>query len=137
MALRADSSDSSEKPAAGGASALAGLPSYWDVAECPPRTEWEKWWDLFVMAVNVKYSISVTELPQTPTEQQPRPASLINNLKEPHEQVPLHNGVNCYTNRNARELQEETFKKPRNRTLDRYKFFARKQKQGESLRGEF
>ena len=39
MALRADPSDSSEKTAAGGASALAGLPSYWNVAKCPPKTE--------------------------------------------------------------------------------------------------
>ena len=82
MALRADPSDSDEKTAAGGASALAGLPSYWDVAEYPLKTEWEKWWDFFVMAVNAKYSISVPELTRTVTEKQPRQAALINNLDE-------------------------------------------------------
>ena len=71
MALGADPSDSSEKTAAGGSSAVAGLPSYWNVAECPPKTEWEKWWDIFVMAVKVKYSIAVSELTRIGTEQQP------------------------------------------------------------------
>ena len=72
MALRADPSDSSKERAAGGASTLAGLQSYWDVEECPPRTEWGKWWDLFVSAVNAKYSISLPDLPRTVTEQQPQ-----------------------------------------------------------------
>ena len=40
MALQADPSDSSEKSVAGGASAIAGLPRYWDVANCHPKTEW-------------------------------------------------------------------------------------------------
>ena len=39
MALQADPSDSSEKSVAGGASAIAGLPRYWDVANCHPKTE--------------------------------------------------------------------------------------------------
>ena len=77
MALRADTS---QKTAAGGTSALAGLPCYWDVAECPPKTEWKKWWDLFAMAVNAKYSNSVPDVTRTVTEQQPRQAALINNL---------------------------------------------------------
>ena len=82
MALRVDPSDLSEETAAGSASALAGLPSYWVVAECLAKTEWEKWWDLFVMAVYAKYSISIQELTKTVTEQQPRQAALINNLNE-------------------------------------------------------
>ena len=88
MALRADASDwSSKQPAAGGASALAGLPSFWDVAECPSSTEWEKWWALFVISINANYSFSVTELTRSPTEQQPRQVPLINNLNELNEQA--------------------------------------------------
>ena len=54
MALR-EPTEAGGKPGAGGASALAGLPAYWDVTECPPKTEWGKWWDLFVMAVNTPF----------------------------------------------------------------------------------
>ena len=71
MTLR-DETHSGGKMTAGGSSALAGLPSYWDVAECPPKAEWEKLYDLFVMAVNAEYSISVPEYTRVPTEQQPR-----------------------------------------------------------------
>ena len=38
MALR-ESTEAGGKPGAGEASALAGLPAYWDVPECPPRIE--------------------------------------------------------------------------------------------------
>ena len=72
-----------------GASALAGLPAYWDVAECPPKIEWEKLWDLFLMAVNAKYSFSVTELKRVPTQQRPRQAALINNLNEKNGQYTI------------------------------------------------
>ena len=81
MALQ-DSPDSGGKTATSGSSALAGLPAYWDVAKCPPKREWEKWWDLFVMAVNSKDSISVQDLTRTPTENLPRLAALINNMNE-------------------------------------------------------
>ena len=41
MALR-EPAEQNGKPGASGASALAVLPAYWDVAECPPKMEWEK-----------------------------------------------------------------------------------------------
>ena len=110
---------------AGGSSALAGLPSYWDVAKCPPKVEWEKWWDLFVMAVNTKYSTSVPELTRVPTEQQSGQPALLNNLNErateekhqhlipiigvsriekPHRQVPVHGGGDSHIERKGRKL---------------------------------
>ena len=128
MELRADPSDSSETTAASGASALAGLPSYWDVAKRTPKIDWEKWWDLFVMAVNAKYSISVPELRRTATEQQPRQAALINNLNEqaaeikivsvlflslgsveekPHRQVPIHGCSSSNIEGNAGKLRTD------------------------------
>ena len=58
MALR-DIMDSSESTSASGPSALAGLPSFWDHHETPPNIEWENWWDIFIVAVNAKHSISV------------------------------------------------------------------------------
>ena len=69
MALR-DSSEASGKSTSEGSLAVAGLPTFWDVAEGPPNSEWEEWWDLFVMGVNAKFSISAMELPRTPTENQ-------------------------------------------------------------------
>ena len=149
MALRADSSDSSEKTAAGGSSAVAGLPSYWDVAECSPKTEWEKEWDMFVMAVNAKHSIVVPELTRIGTEQQPHQAALLNNMQEQAAERKIvsilflslesagrknltekfpYMVVSGATLREMQENCEQTLIKPHNLTLDRYKFFARKQK---------
>ena len=132
---------------------MEGLPSYWDVAECPPKTDWEKWWHLFVMAVNAKYSICVPELTRTVIEQQPRQAALINNLNEQAAErksvsilflslgsagkknltdvFPYMVVAAAATLKEMQETCEQTFLKPRNRTLDRYKCFAREQKQGE------
>ena len=81
MALR-DIIDSSGGTATSGPSALAGLPPYWDQHSTPPRIEWEKWWDIFIVAVNAKHSFSVHELLRTPTEAQPRQAALLNNTNE-------------------------------------------------------
>ena len=71
MTLR-DIMDSSGGATSRSPSALAGLSVFWDTAEWPPKTEWEKWRDLFVVAVNAKHSISVQELLRTPTEDNPR-----------------------------------------------------------------
>ena len=51
-----------EVSTSGKASAVSGLPIFWDSADTAPRTEWEEWWDLFVVATNTKYSLSVTEV---------------------------------------------------------------------------
>ena len=71
-----------EMPTSGGASAVSGLPAFWDSADKAPKTEWEEWWDFFMVATNAKYTISVNEILRTVTAQQPRIAALINNLNE-------------------------------------------------------
>ena len=107
------------------------------------------------MAVNAKCSISVTELTRVPTQQRPRQAALMNNLNEEAAErktvstlflslgaAGRKNLTHNFPNMNVatvpiREIKENCeicFKKPRNRTLDRYKFFARKQQQNETLR---
>ena len=45
-------------------------------------TDWEDWWDLFTVAVNAKYSLSVNALLRIATEQAPRILALIINLNE-------------------------------------------------------
>ena len=60
-------------------SAIARLPVFWEVAEVTPKTEMEKWWDLFIVAANAKHSILVPELMRTVTEARPRQDALINN----------------------------------------------------------
>ena len=61
MALR-ESSTGGEMATAGGSSAVSGLPPFWDSADTAPKTEWEEWWDLFMVAANEKNSISVNEI---------------------------------------------------------------------------
>ena len=75
--------DSSGGATSSSPSVLAGLPAFWDTAESPRKTEWEKWWDMsFVVGVNAKHSISVHDLFKTPTEDRPRQNALINNMNE-------------------------------------------------------
>ena len=81
MALR-EMQSSGEVSTSGGASAMSGLSTFWDLADSAPRTEWEEWWDLFVVATNAKYSISVTQVLPEVTERQHRVLALINNLNE-------------------------------------------------------
>ena len=81
MALR-DTSADGELTTSGVSSAVSGMPAFWDSADTTHITEWEKWWDLFMVAANAKYSISVNELLRTVTAQQPRIPALINNLNE-------------------------------------------------------
>ena len=76
MALR-DAIDSGGKTTAGRSSAMAGLRSYWDVAECPPKTEWEKWFaamgfvfdcgkpEIFNLSSRVNKSTDGTPTPST------------------------------------------------------------------------
>ena len=82
MALR-ELSESEDSTTSRGPSAVAGLPTFWDTAEiADSKTEWEEWWDVFMVATNAKFSISVNELQRPATEQNPRIAALINNLNE-------------------------------------------------------
>ena len=43
-------------------SSIAGLPIYWQEATKPPELEWEKWMELFEVALMAKSNISVAEL---------------------------------------------------------------------------
>ena len=61
---------------------MSGLPAFWDSADTTPKTEWGEKWDLFMIAANAKYSISVNDLLRTVSAQQPRILALINNLNE-------------------------------------------------------
>ena len=154
MALR-DTSAGGEMTTSGGSSAVSGLPAFWDSADTTPKTEWEEWWDLFMVAANAKYSISVNELLRTATEQQPRIPALINNLDEQAAERKIVSvlflSLGCAARKSfsdkfpemrvatialpdLKNNCEQAFVKPRNRTLERYKFFARKQKQNETLR---
>ena len=155
MTLRDNSFESSGNPTTSSSSAMAGLPAYWECTEVPPKAEWEKRWEPFVMAVNAKLAISVPDLLTTPRENHSRQAPLLNNLIE---QVVEHKvvsilisslGVACrknWTNKfpkmtvsmailaEKKDNCDQTFYKPRNRTLEHYKFFAGKQQNHESLR---
>ena len=49
----------------GGPQAISGLPSYWTEASKAPTLEWEKWIDLFEVALMAKNNISISELRKT------------------------------------------------------------------------
>ena len=156
MALR-ESANCGEMAKSGSACAVSGLPASWDSGDAAPRTEWEDWWDLFTVAVNAKYSLSVNELLRIATEQAPWNLALINNLNEPaaerkaisalflsvgtagREECNGQNSRNESRNMTLHELRticDEAFSKPRNRTLERFMFFSRKQEEKETL-GQF
>ena len=154
MALR-EMPDTEDATTSRGPSAVAVLPTFCDTAEFAPKTEWEDWWDLFMVAVNAKYSIWVNEILRDVTAQNPRIAGLINILNEQaaerkkvsvlflslgtSERKSLTDKfpqmrVATISLREIRESCQQAFRKPRSCTLERYKFFSRKQMQKETLR---
>ena len=117
--------------------------------------QWEKWWDVFVVAVNAKHSISVHELLRAPTKNNPRQAALINNMNEQAAERKVvsllflslgsagqknltdrypYMVISTATLTEIRENCEQTFRKQRNRASERYKVFSRKQQNNETLR---
>ena len=113
---------------------------------CAPQPG-EKWWDLFIVAINAKHSISVIELMRRATEERPRQAALINNLNEQAAESKIVSvlflslgsaGRKNLTDRfpdmmiatlslpDLKRNCDETFYKPTCRKLERFKFFARK-----------
>ena len=58
MALRAENSNSSTSSS----SHLVGLPVFWSDTTINLAMDWDKWLDLFQIALMAKYSISITEL---------------------------------------------------------------------------
>ena len=103
-----------------------------------------------MVAANAKYSISVNELLGATTEQNPRVAALINNLNEQAAERKIVSilflslgsaartsltdkypemRVTTKSLQDMKENCEQAFIKPRNRTLERCKFFSRRQTQ--------
>ena len=76
MALRAENSNNSSS------SYLVGLPVFWNDPTTNPTMDWDKWLDLFQVAMMAKYSISITELTKAVTEQTPRVRPLMGDLDE-------------------------------------------------------
>ena len=79
MALRAENSLSLSTTAM---SHLVGLPVYWHEANTSPTMDWDKWVDLFQVAVMAKFSISISELTREATEQNPRVRALLGDMDE-------------------------------------------------------
>ena len=83
MALRAETSSSTPLTLSTSAmSHLVGLPVYWHEASSTPTMDWDKWLDLFQVAVMAKFSISITELTRDVTEQTPRVRALLGDMDE-------------------------------------------------------
>ena len=137
------------------AMSIGGTASFLGHLGSPPRMEWQKCLDISTAAVNAKHPITITELLRRPTETQLRQAALINNLSEHAVDrkvvsiLPLIIGrggkeslsykypymvVSAATLKGMINNCEETFRKTRSRTLERYTIFARKQQPNESLR---
>ena len=143
MALRAELST--------GTQAIAGLPTYWQDASKNPTLEWEKWRDLFEVALMAKNNISIAELIKTGNKEK----SLMGDLDEvPATKkafsilyLPLGSAgrksiADKFPTTNIATISlpdllkncKDCFEKPKNETLDRFKFLSRKQKEGESLK---
>ena len=79
MALRAENPSSSSSSSS---SHLVGLPVFWSDATANPAMDWDKWLDLFQVALMAKYYISITELTREATQQNPRVRALLGDLDE-------------------------------------------------------
>ena len=145
MALR-------EKEASSSSTAIAGLPIYWGEADKSPVLDWEKWIDLFEVALMAKNDRSLAELTKTTG---PKEKSLMGDMEEgaaTKKAVSIlylslgmaarKNLLNKYPTTNVASISltdlikncKDCFEKPKNETLDRFKFLSRKQGEGETLR---
>ena len=79
MALRTENS-SSLTLSTTAMSHLVGVPLYWHEANTTPTMDWNKWVDLFQVAVLAKFSISITELTREVTDQNPRVRALLGDM---------------------------------------------------------
>ena len=79
MTLRAETSSSLSLSTL---SLLVRLPVYCHEAGTTPTMEWDKWVDLFQVAMMAKYSISLTELTREVSHQTPRARALMGELDE-------------------------------------------------------
>ena len=133
---------------------LPGLPLFWSDSTRSPLMEWERWFDLFALAVMAKYLISIEELTRTTDANSPRIKALIRDMAEEAAEkkvVPWlflsvgelarkmykdkHPDLSVWTLgvRDMIESCRKCFHVARNRTLDRHKFLSRKQQSNESL----
>ena len=133
-------------------SSIAGLPIYWQEATKPPELEWEKWMELFEVALMAKSNISVAELTKTTGN---KDKSLMGDMEEATAMKKANSVLYLALGMAARKtisdkfptvniaritLEDliktckECFEKPKNETLDRFKFLSRKQKENETLR---
>ena len=78
VALRAETSSSSTNNSS--LSHLVGLPVFWQEAAANPAMEWDKWLDLFQVAMVAKYSVSITALTLETNQQTPRVRTLMGDL---------------------------------------------------------
>ena len=155
MALRAESSSSSNSSSS---SHLVGIPVFWQEAAANPTMEWDKWLDLFQVAMMAKYSIYITELTREANQQNPRVRTLMGDLEEDPANKNVISVMYLSLGEAARkqfkdkyphpalwelEAQElitmcnDCFHKKGNRTLDRHRFFSRLQKPGETTLFQF
>ena len=146
MALRANSDSSA------GGSHISGLPLYWNEHSLQPVLEWDRWLELFKVACMAKHSISVEEL--TRTSGGARDKALMGNMEEIPAQRKVVSVLYLALGQAARKTLtdkyptatiatislanllthcKDSFDRPRNQTLDRYKFLTRKQHEGETL----
>ena len=116
--------------------------------------EWERWFDLFAVAVMAKYSISIEELIRTTDVNSPRIKALIGDMAEEAAEKKVvtwlflsvgeparkmfkdkHPNLSVWTLgvRDMTERCRNCFHVAPNRTLDRHKFLSRKQQNNESL----
>ena len=56
MAVR-ELPDTEDATTSRGPSAVAALPAFWDTTGIAPKTEWEDWWDLFIVVTVVYVGI--------------------------------------------------------------------------------
>ena len=61
---------------------LVRLPVNWHEANSTPTMNWDKWLDLFQVAVMAKFSISITELTRDVDQQNPRVRALLGAMDE-------------------------------------------------------
>ena len=148
MALRETSTASIQKE---NPSLLPGLPLFWSDSTRSPLMEWERWFDLFAVAVMAKYSISIEELTITTDANSPRIKALIGDMAEEAAEKKVvtwvfllvgsvgelarkmfkdkHPDLSVWTLgvRDMIERCRNCFLVAPNRTLDRHKFLSRKQ----------
>ena len=151
--MRAQNELSSSTLQSSSLSHLVGHPVFWHDANSNPTLEWDKWVDLFQVAVMAKYSISLTELARDACQQNPRARALMGDLEEEpanknvvsvlylslgeaarkqfRDNVPHVTLWSLKVSEMTKMCKECFWKK--NRTLDRHKFFSRMQQTGETL----